>query len=102
MNGKAEGKGKCVFDDRGYCIGQWKNDLKHGKAIIYYENGSIKYDGDFINDNFNGYGKYIYRDNQYYIGQWKNDLKHGKGTMYYSNGNIKQKGNWDNGLFVEN
>ena len=35
------------------------NGLKHGKGIIYYKNGNIKYDGDFVKDKYEGNGKYI-------------------------------------------
>ena len=67
---------------------------------MYYSNGNIQYEGDWINDKEEGNGKYIWEDGEYYIGQYKNNLKHGKGTKYYSNGNIKQKGNWINDQFV--
>ena len=30
------------------------NDKRHGKGIIYYKNGNIKYDGDFVNGKFEG------------------------------------------------
>ena len=59
---------------------------------MYYSNGNIKYDGEFINGNREGKGKYIFENGEYYIGELKNNLKHGKGIMYYSNGNIKYDG----------
>ena len=48
------------------------NDLGHGKGIIYYKNGTIMYDGNFVNDKAEGDGKYIDEDGNYYIGQWLN------------------------------
>ena len=69
---------------------------------MYYSNGKIKYDGDYINNKAEGNGKYIWEDGESYIGQFKNCFSHGKGTEYYSNGEIKQKGNWINDEFVEN
>ena len=55
-----------------------KNDLKHGKGILYYPNGNIKYDGEFVNDGYEGKGKYIWESGNYYIGEFKNDLKQEK------------------------
>ena len=63
---------------------------------MYYSNGNIMYDGDWINNKREGNGKYIFENGEYYIGQYKNGLRNGKGTMYYSNGNIKYEGDWIN------
>ena len=60
---------------------------------MYYANGNIMYEGDFVNDKFEGKGKYIWEDGEYYIGQFKNGVRsHGKGEEYYSNGSIKYEG----------
>ena len=75
VNGKAEGNGKYIYENGEYYIGQFKNDLKHGKGIIFYENGNIKYDGEFINDNYKGNGNNIFENDRQYIEQKKNDLK---------------------------
>ena len=42
-----------------YSIGEFKNGLRNGKGTVYYSNGKIMYEGDFVNDKFEGYGKYI-------------------------------------------
>ena len=84
-----EGMGKYIYKNGEYYIGQYINDLKHGKGIIYYKNNTIKYEGDFINDKFEWYAKYIYESGNYYIGEFVNDLKHGKGIYYYKNNTIK-------------
>ena len=52
----------------------------NGKGKEYYNNDNIKYDGDFINDEYEGNGKYIYESGNYYIGQWLNGKKHEKGN----------------------
>ena len=75
-----------------YYVGETLNGLKHGKGIIYYPNGNVKYDGYFVNDKCEGFGKYIKENGFIYIGQWMNGLKHGKGMIYYPNGNIKYDG----------
>ena len=90
-------KGKYVYEDDKYYIGEFKDNIPNGKGIKYYKNGNIKYEGDFINDKREGNGKYIYEDGEYYIGEWKNNFRHGKGIMYYKNGNIKCEGDFING-----
>ena len=35
-----------------YYIGQWLNGKKHGKGILYYKDGTIKYGGNFKNDEY--------------------------------------------------
>jgi len=122
-NNKFEGYGKCTYKSGDYYIGQWSDNKKHGKGviydkynkikfegnfvkgniegkgIIYYKEGIIKYEGNFINGKFEGYGKYFYRNGEYYIGQWSNNKKHGKGEIYYKEGNIKYEGYFINGNF---
>ena len=39
---------------------RWFNGLKHGKGKVYYKNGNIIYDGDFVKGKREGNGKYIY------------------------------------------
>ena len=79
-----------------------KNGKTHGKGKLFYKNGNIKYEGDWINDEIEGNGKYYWEDGEYYIGQFKNGLRNGKGIKYYSNGNIKYEGNWIDDKFVGN
>ena len=31
------------------------NGLRHGKGILYNENGIIKYEGDFVNGKYKGF-----------------------------------------------
>ena len=90
---------KYINEKGDYYIGQYKKGLKHGKGKIYYKNGNIKYDGDFVKDKFEGYGKYIYENGNYYIGQWVNGLRQGKGKIYYKNGNIKYDGDFVKGTY---
>ena len=51
------------------------NGLQHGKGILYYKNGSIKYEGDFVKDKYEGNGKKIYKNGNYYIREWLNGYK---------------------------
>ena len=87
-------KNQIYYENGEYYIGATINYLKHGEGIYYYKNGNIKYEGDFIDDEYEGNGKKYYEDGQYYIGQFKKGFKHGKGIHYYKNGNIKYEGDF--------
>ena len=40
VNDKREGKGKYIWEDGEYYIGEWLNDYMHGKGIEYYKDGN--------------------------------------------------------------
>ena len=77
----------------GYYIGHHKNGVEHGKGTIYKMNGSIMYQGDFVEGKREGYGIF-YGQEYYYIGQWNNDLAWGHGILYTYNGNIIYDGDF--------
>ncbi len=52
INDKFEGKGKFIYEDGKYYIGQWSDDLLNGKGTLYYTNGKIENEGNFIDDEF--------------------------------------------------
>ena len=41
-----------IGENGDYYIGEVKNGLRNGKGIEYYSNGNIKYEGEFVNDQF--------------------------------------------------
>jgi len=87
-------KRKFIYENGDYYIGEWLNGLRHGKGKLYYENGNIKYEGNFIKDKFEGKGQYNFENGEYYIGEWLNDQRHGRGKLYYKNCNIKYDGDF--------
>ena len=87
------------YKNGNYYKGDIINGKAYGKGILYYKNGKIRYEGDFINDKFEGNGKYYYENGEYYIGQFKNGKAHGKGILYYKNEKIKYEGDFINGKF---
>ena len=46
--------GKYIWEDGKYYLGEFQNNLPNGKGIKYYSNGSILYDGNFVNGKFEG------------------------------------------------
>ena len=41
VDGKYEGKGKLYYEDGGYYVGQFKNDLQHGEGQEFDKNGKM-------------------------------------------------------------
>ena len=75
-----------------------ENDSSNGRGILYYKNGNIKYEGDFVNGNYEGNGKYYNENGEYYIGQFKNSIRQGKGVIYTKDGNVKYDGEFINNI----
>ena len=73
----------------------FKNFKKNGISKDYYENGSLKYEGEFSDDEYNGKGKFYYPNGDYYIGQFEKGKKHGFGIDYYKNGKKKYEGKFE-------
>ena len=53
-NRKFEGYGKYIYENGNYYIGQWKNDLRHGKGTMFNSSGNIEQNGNWNNDKFVG------------------------------------------------
>ena len=96
-DGKKEGYGKFIWTNGEYYIGQWVNDEREGKGILYYNNNKIKYEGEFKKNEFNGYGKYYLENKEYYIGYFKNNEYNGKGVYYNGKKEIIYDGEYANG-----
>ena len=93
---------KMIHESGNYYIGQWVNGLAHGKGTIYYKNGSILYDGDFVDGKYEGNGRENYENGTHYIGQFLGGYRHGKGVMYYNNGSILYEGDFANDIIEGN
>ena len=60
----------------------------NGPGILYYQNGYIDYQGDWINGNRTGDGTSYYETTGSieYLGKWLNDERHGIGILYDQSG----------------
>ena len=74
----------------------------NGKGTLYFSDGNIIYDGEWLDDKYEGNGKLFNINGEYYIGQFKNGLKHGKGKEYDKNGNIIYDGEFINDKKIGN
>ncbi len=86
--GKIIGEG--IFTDAGLKQGNWKE---------YYDNGSIKAEGDYLNDLKNGNWRYYYKSgNLEETGSYVNNKPDGKWYWYYSDGSLLREESFYNGL----
>ena len=71
--------------------GNYLNGERNGKGKEYYENGNIKFKGEYSNDYLiNGFGYDIYKNQILF-------LNGGKGKEYFANGKIKFEGEYFKG-----
>jgi len=113
-----ESTGRYNYDNGEYYIGELRYSTPNGKGKLYYKNGDIKYDGDFVKGKRHGLGKYYFSDyswfvmedkkkfffmkGDYYFGQFENDNMHGKGIIYLVDGRVKYDGDLVNNKFEGN
>ncbi len=73
------------------------NGRLNGRAVCYYDNGKIKSQGNYNNNNL--VDKWEFRNeqgNKTYIVNFRNDSVNGEFISYYLNGNMKEKGTYLN------
>ena len=62
-----------------------------------YDDGKLKYIGDFKNDLFDGFGiYYLENGRKIYEGEWKNGLMDGEGLFFIKN-RLSYNGEWKKG-----
>ena len=76
-----------------------KEYKKNGMGREFYDNGKLKYEGYYLDDEYDGNGEFHYKNGEIYIGQFKNGKKHGDGYIFKNNKVIKE-GKFENDMFV--
>ena len=91
-----------------YYVGNWSNDVKHGKGNCYDKEGNLIYSGDFSNDCPTGTYPSSEKNSRYkfecieynsgdkYVGETYNGQRHGYGICLWKNG-IAWYGPWKDG-----
>lgn len=81
-----------------YYLGDFKDDKPNGEGCAYYEDGSIRAEGSWLNGNLNGECTTYYNNgNIKRKGFFKEDMLNGYAKTYYENGNLQYDGEWVNG-----
>lgn len=98
-NGKANGKGKALYENGNTYEGNFTDNQRTGYGVAITKAGE-KYEGQWKNDRFNGKGKYTWKNGDYYIGMFEEAKRHGKGKLYNAQNKLLQEGQWENDKFV--
>jgi hypothetical protein len=99
VQGEPAGFGIGFYKDKGYYIGHWKGNKRHGQGRHFYLNRDV-YEGDFVEDIREGRGKYFFSSGEVYEGEWHNDQMHGRGRIKFKNGSFRS-GTWVEGRMRE-
>ena len=79
-----------IYENGDKYIGEFINDIKNGKGILYFNKNDEyernRYEGDFKDDRLEGKGIYYWTDGERYEGDFKDGKREGKGINYYKNG----------------
>lgn len=100
-NGYGEAKIYLTKDIYRTYKGYWKNNLQHGKGILYMGQRD-KYEGDFVNGKWHGKGTLVCQDyiayGYTYVGDFQNSNITGYGRKTYKDGRIEE-GYFDKGVY---
>jgi hypothetical protein len=80
-----------------------KEYKKNGKFKEYYENGDLKYEGNFKDDEYeDDNGQFYFENGESYIGQFKKGKKHGKGFILDKNQTLlKEDIEYENDFLID-
>ena len=76
---------------------------KNGKYKEFYSNGNLKYEGNFIDDEYNdNNGQFHFENGNIYIGQFKDGQKHGKGILLNNKFQMIRKCEYNHDIEINN
>ena len=92
--GEKNGKGKEYIINTSILVynGEYKNRKRNGKGKEFYEDGKLKFEGEYLNGKRISGKKYDIKGNMIL------SLVNRKGMEYYDNGRIKFEGEYFNGI----
>jgi antitoxin component YwqK of YwqJK toxin-antitoxin module len=97
--GERHGKG-ILYHNNGKKMyeGYWSCDIPHGKGLKYDRDGKTEYDGHYNQGKREGEGITYYENgNKLYKGIYQDDKHHGEGTSFHLNGRVEYNGSWFQG-----
>ena len=96
LEGKKEGFGIFVYNNKYIYKGFWKNDFFDGYGFLY-NNKDNYYIGEFIKGKAKGKGELLVNNQIKYIGEFDNNLPNGEGKIIYLEEETTYNGNIING-----
>jgi len=69
---------------------EFRNDMKNGKQISYWDNGNKRFEFIAVNDAYEGELKeWDYNGNLFHLAHYKNGQEEGAQKLWYDNGKIR-------------
>jgi antitoxin component YwqK of YwqJK toxin-antitoxin module len=69
---------------------EYRNEMKNGKQIAYWDNGKKRFEFNAVNDAYEGELKeWDYDGNLFHLAHYKNGVEEGEQKMWYQNGKIR-------------
>lgn len=94
-DGKANGQGVFVDQDGSMYDGEWVDDKQHGTGTEVWNNGQIKYTGDFVDGKKTGQGRFEF-EGSYYEGDFVDGKFEGNGKYYFAESGKIYEGEFSN------
>ena len=86
LDDNANGFGVMNHKGGSYYEGEWRDNKAHGKGKYVFENESSVYIGDFSQDLKEGKGIQTYKDGSSYEGDFSKGMKDGDGLFKFTDG----------------
>ena len=83
---------------QGTYSGDMKTGYKRAGQGTEYENGSVVYVGDYMDDKRNGMGTQYRNEHEWFIGSFKKGVQHGQGRIMNEDGTVIIEGDWKYGF----
>jgi antitoxin component YwqK of YwqJK toxin-antitoxin module len=69
---------------------EFRNDMKNGKQIAYWDNGNKRFEFNAVNDAYEGELKeWDYNGNLFHLAHYENGQEEGVQKLWYENGKIR-------------
>ncbi|RMG82639.1 MAG: hypothetical protein D6707_02545, partial [Bacteroidetes bacterium] len=79
----------------------YKNGFKTGEVKEYFQDGTLKFEGTYIDNNLNGIVKFYYPDGKLkQIGAYQDAVRHGTWTYYNRDGKVAAKEKYELGKLL--
>lgn len=91
------GDGILYLPNGGYLDGQFEDHMACGHGILYREDGSVQYDGTWMDGLRSGIGTENHLNGGKYIGEWLEDKFHGSGKSFSKARNLIYEGTFRDG-----
>jgi hypothetical protein len=81
-----------VFSNGERYVGEYADDLRHGRGTAYYPNGAVKYLGEWMTGSPHGNGTFVAPNGIKYVGDFYLGQMTGHGVVYNADGSLRGYG----------